>query len=153
MRRIIPRWRKATWALLIFNLLMLAWVISAISAGSQHATDCGVLDQANCDAARNVGTGIAVGFLGIIWFLGFVVLSLVWLMSRPRRRACPRCGNDVRRGVTTCAECGYDFAAAAVAPAPVAATPPAAPMVSPDGAFWWDGHQWQPMPPGSAIGG
>jgi hypothetical protein len=33
----------------------------------------------------------------------------------------------------------------AVAVAPVLAAP-AAPQVSPDGRYWWDGRTWQPMP-------
>ena len=109
--RFIPRWRKATWALAIFNVLMLIWVISGAATASGHATGCGTLDQATCDAARNVGTGIGVALLVVLWFIGFLVLSLVWLMSRPRRRQCPRCGNDVRKGLTVCTSCSYDFAA------------------------------------------
>jgi RNA polymerase subunit RPABC4/transcription elongation factor Spt4 len=33
----------------------------------------------------------------------------VWLMSRPRRRACPHCGTDVKKGRTICPNCAYDF--------------------------------------------
>ena len=115
--RFIPRWRKATWALAIFNVLMLIWVISGAATASGHATGCGTLDQATCDAARNVGTGIGVALLVVLWFIGFLVLSLVWLMSRPRRRQCPRCGNDVRKGLTVCSSCSYDFATALGSPA------------------------------------
>jgi hypothetical protein len=43
-------------------------------------------------------------------FMGFVVLSLIWLMSRPKVRTCPICGNDVNKGVTLCGSCGHDFA-------------------------------------------
>jgi hypothetical protein len=48
----------------------------------------------------------------ILWFIGFVVLGLVWLMTRPRHRQCPRCGNDVKKGLTVCGSCSYDFAQA-----------------------------------------
>jgi predicted amidophosphoribosyltransferase len=43
--------------------------------------------------------------------MGFIVLSLVWFMTRPRSRLCPKCGSDVRRGTTICAKCGYEFGA------------------------------------------
>ena len=38
----------------------------------------------NCQAATAIGGGIGVTFLIIIWFIGFIVLGLVWLMSRPK---------------------------------------------------------------------
>jgi hypothetical protein len=40
------------------------------------------------------------------------VLGLVWLMSRPKYRQCPRCGNDVKKGFTVCKSCNFDFAQA-----------------------------------------
>jgi hypothetical protein len=109
--RFIPHWRKATWAVVIWTVLMFAWMI----AGAQGTTakDCGSLDQATCQAATNIGTGIGVTLLFILWFIGFVVLSLVWLMSRPQRRLCPVCGEQVKKGLTVCPKCHYDFAAAA----------------------------------------
>lgn len=110
----LPR-RKATWALLIFNVLMLIWVIAGIASASGHATNCGTLDQTTCDAARNVGTGIGVSALLIFWFMGFVVLGIVVLATRPQRRLCPACGTEAKRGATRCAKCGFNFAAAAQA--------------------------------------
>jgi hypothetical protein len=59
MTRFLPHWRTATWALAIFTALMGIWAGTAI------------------------GGGIAIAFIGILWFVGFIVLGLVWLMSRP----------------------------------------------------------------------
>lgn len=160
--RFVPKWRKATWALFIFSVLMLIWVVSGIASSGGHATNCGSLDQSSCDAARNIGAGIGVTLLFVIWFIGFIILSLVWLMSRPRHRACPRCGNDVKKNVMLCRKCGYDFASAyggnqsagsgtatshlpSPSTTPAMAAPPGAP-VSPDGKYWWDGYRWQPSP-------
>jgi zinc-ribbon domain len=107
-------WRKMTWVLIGFTVLMAIWAI----AGTGQ-TDCGDLtdeaEKLGCDA----GEGIAVGIIFLLWFLGFVVLSLVWFMTRPKdRRECPACGTHVKRGETTCPSCGHDFRAAARAPAP-----------------------------------
>ena len=44
-----------------------------------------------------------------IGFFGFVFLSLIWFMTKPRGRDCPACGELVRRGDTICKDCGYDF--------------------------------------------
>jgi hypothetical protein len=89
MRRLVPRWRKMTWVLLIWTAIFATWIVSGVN-----------------DAA---GTAIGATLVFILWFLGFVVLGLVWLMSRPKRRTCPHCGTDVKKGRTTCPSCAYDF--------------------------------------------
>jgi zinc ribbon protein len=116
MRRVVPRWRKATWAIVVFSVLMLIWVIAAGSASA----NCSAEQQYRgaCKAGETVGRGIGVTLVVVLWVIGFIVLSLIWLMSRPKHRMCPRCGEDVKKGVTTCAKCGYDFAALAPAAGP-----------------------------------
>ena len=32
----------------------------------------------------DIGTGIGVTLIGGLWFVGFLVLSIVWFMTRPR---------------------------------------------------------------------
>jgi predicted amidophosphoribosyltransferase len=59
---------------------------------------------------------VGVSIIIVLWILGFIVLSPIWLMSRPKHRTCPRCGHDVKKGRTSCKNCGYDFAAATAAP-------------------------------------
>src|SRR5215211_5225904 len=129
MRRLIPRWRKMTWTILVFTGIMFAWMIGGASSGaSSAAAACakdsavtsGILTKQQCIDASNVGTGIGVTLIFLLWFLGFIVLSLVWLMSRPKRRDCPACGESVKRGLTICKHCGHDFKqtlTAGVAPA------------------------------------
>jgi hypothetical protein len=113
------RLRKMTWVILLWSGIMFAWIVAATasSPASDCATDAsvtsGILTKQECIDASNAGTGIGVGLIFVLWFLGFVALALVWLMSRPRHRSCPACGEDVRKGRTTCNRCGYDFAAAA----------------------------------------
>jgi RNA polymerase subunit RPABC4/transcription elongation factor Spt4 len=103
------RWRKATWALIAWTGLMALW------AGSGLANVSNI--RATSDAERAgvaIGTGIGMSIIIGTWFVGFIVLALIWLMSRPQRRTCPVCGTSVERGRTTCGRCGYDFARAAV---------------------------------------
>lgn len=108
------RWRKMTWALVIFSALMLVWAIAGGAAAQDEGAirDCmegGILSRADCEDLQDAGTGLGVAFIFILWFIGFLILSLVWLMSRPKHRTCPHCGNDVKKGRTTCKNCGYDF--------------------------------------------
>jgi hypothetical protein len=40
-----------------------------------------------CEAGRALGTGMGIPFVVIVWFIGFIVLGLIWLMSRPKGHA------------------------------------------------------------------
>jgi hypothetical protein len=119
MRR--PRWRKMTWVLIIWCALILVWAIAG-AAGQNSRAYClahpsAYLSLKTCEAASNAGAGIGIAIILLIGFFGFVFFGLIWLMSRPRHRVCPACGEDVRKGKTACPKCGHDFAAAAAPPA------------------------------------
>jgi hypothetical protein len=95
-----------TWVLNIWNVLFLVWLIVGIN--DRASKKCPPGDDL-CTSASDVGTGVGVALILILWFLGFVVLSLVWFMTRRRGRICPHCGEDVKKGLTACKKCGYDF--------------------------------------------
>ena len=103
-----PRWRKMTWVLLIWCILILVWAVAG-AAGNDCGSETTQLNQEACEA----GTGIGVALILFIGFIGFVFFSLIWFMTRPKGRDCPACGEIVKKGRTACAYCGYDFAAAA----------------------------------------
>jgi hypothetical protein len=107
------RWRKMTWVLNAWNVIFLIWIVAgSISGAHQARKDCShpfPLTRQECLDASHAGTGIGVAFIILLWFLGFIVLALVWIMTRRRGRICPHCGEDVKKGRTTCNKCGYDF--------------------------------------------
>ena len=86
------------------------WIGAAVADRPSKA--CAPGDQL-CQDASDVGTSIGVGLVVTLFFVGFVILSLIWFMTRPKRRVCPSCGTDAKKGVTQCRKCGFDFAAAA----------------------------------------
>jgi hypothetical protein len=106
-RHFLPRWRFFTWVILAFNLIMLIWVISGASTGKSCK---GLTGDAltNCQAGQ-VGTGIGVGLIILLWALGDIILGTIWLITKPRTRHCPACGSSVRRSVMQCQDCGFDF--------------------------------------------
>ncbi len=105
-----PHWRKMTWVLIAWCLLILVWAIAGgSSAGSKCAHEATRLSREGCEA----GTGIGVALILLIGFFGFVFFSLIWFMTRPRGRECPACGERVKKGRTACTGCGHDFAVAA----------------------------------------
>lgn len=107
-----PKWRKATWALVIWSALILIWAIGG-AAANDCASEVDDLSQSACEA----GTGIGVAIILLFGFFGFVFFSLIWLMSRPKTRDCPRCGEDVKKGVMQCGSCGFDFSSLGTPPA------------------------------------
>ena len=81
----LKRVRKMTWTIWAWNVLMAAWIIGGVSsAATTPETNCGVLDTNTCNGAADVGTAIGAGLLVFLWFMGFVVLSLAWFMTRPK---------------------------------------------------------------------
>jgi hypothetical protein len=114
----MPHWRKATWALVVWNALMLLWVVSGVMNVSSNCAGMTGDALTTCQAGTAIGAGIGVTFIGMIWFVGFIVFSLVWLMSRPSKRQCPRCGNDVKKGLTVCPSCQFEFGAPSVPASP-----------------------------------
>jgi hypothetical protein len=102
------RWRKMTWVLLAANVFFLLLLVAALAADAS----CKPGDEV-CSSSQAADRVLGAVVVGVLWFSAFVVLSLIWLMTRPHGRACPACGQDVKRGRTTCKKCGYDFAAAA----------------------------------------
>jgi hypothetical protein len=118
LQRIRPHWRKMTWAVVIWCVVMAIWIVAAI-AGADSASNCadpGSISRATCEDVSDAGTGIGVVLLWFVWFFGFIPLSLIWFMTRPKGRECLACGERVKRGLTACPSCQYDFAAAAGAP-------------------------------------
>jgi hypothetical protein len=108
----LPRWRKGTWIILAFNLLMLNWIIGGAHA-AQRNKDCGSLNQHTCDAATDIGTAIGVSVIIALWVAGDSILGIIWLVTnRSKTRECPACGTDVKKGLFACMRCGYDFRAA-----------------------------------------
>jgi hypothetical protein len=117
------KWRKMTWLFNIVNLVFLIWIIGGASTSSGCANNAdvkaGIISKDLCESAANAGKGIGVGLIILLWFLVFVVLSIIWFMTRPKNRACPVCGHDVKKGITACGKCGHDFARAATAPSQI----------------------------------
>ena len=76
----MPKWRKAPWGLVIWSGLCVLWLVTGLNNVSQMQT--GNEYEA---AGAAIGTGIGVTLIFMVWFFGFIVGSLVWLMSRPKR--------------------------------------------------------------------
>ena len=111
-----PRFRVFTWIILAINVIFLIWIIAGTSSAAKNC-DGKVGDALSaCQAGTAVGAGIGAALIIFLWVAADVILGIIWLITRPKTRDCPVCGNDVKRGVTQCKKCGHDFAQAAQAP-------------------------------------
>lgn len=86
------KWRKMTWTILVWSGLFVWWIFSA--TGDRPSKDCihdpdvlnGTISLDLCQDASDVGTGLGVSLIIMLWFFGFFILSIVWFMSRPRQQ-------------------------------------------------------------------
>lgn len=81
----LPKWRKATWALAIWNALMIVWLATA-SGGIGPFSCAGETGAALavCEAGVNIGLSLGLSFVLIVWLIGFIAFALIWLTSRPK---------------------------------------------------------------------
>jgi hypothetical protein len=74
-----------TWVLVAWTALITVWVIAGVTTRtSKDCTASGVLSQKDCVNASDAGTAIGVGLVVFLGFMGFVVLGMVWYMTRPK---------------------------------------------------------------------
>jgi hypothetical protein len=111
----IRRWRRWTWLLLAWSIAIIG--LALLLTGSISGTCDGLegLGLDVCAAGIAAGTVLVWILLGVIWVIGFLVLSVPWFARRPVRRLCPPYGHPVAQGETTCRACGYDFIAGSAA--------------------------------------
>jgi hypothetical protein len=85
----LRRVRKMTYAIWACVILIATWIAVGSANIHNETAKCvheGVLDHTTCANAVGAGSGIAIFAILVVGFMGFVVLSLVWFMTRPRRR-------------------------------------------------------------------
>lgn len=104
----LPDWRIFTYFILLVNLVFLIWIIAGANTGSSKK-DCAGLTAQECHDATNVGKGIGIAFIIILWALFDVIFGVLWLITNRKKRDCPVCGNGVKKGQMQCKNCGHDF--------------------------------------------
>jgi hypothetical protein len=103
-------WRKLTWVILVVQGLFLYWIIAATSMTvSKSCEGLSGNDLSICQSGTAVGAGLAIGFLVFLWAAVDVILGIIWLITNRKSRSCPTCGRDVKKGLTVCKGCGFDF--------------------------------------------
>jgi hypothetical protein len=78
--------RKMTVVIWVWCLAILAWAIAGGASG-EHSTHCHGQFANACQQGTDAGTAIGVGLILFVGFFGFVFLSIIWFMTRPKPQA------------------------------------------------------------------
>jgi multisubunit Na+/H+ antiporter MnhC subunit len=108
-------WRKVTWLLVIWTVVFALWTVGAAAAAGELPIPGGDPET----DGRAFTAPIPFGFISTGWFVGFVVLAIVWFTTRP--------GSKVRHGAIDEPE----RAIAQPGDRPVSAMAPPVPAASP----------------------
>lgn len=79
--------RKMTWAILAWTALMTVSFILGAKSASEVPLDSNCVYYNGEDACRTAsaaGAGIGLGIVFAVWFTGFIILSIIWAMTRPK---------------------------------------------------------------------
>ena len=94
---------------MLFSGAMLLWALTRVGGIECVEYAPGTVERDACELRKDVRAGIGLFAVGVVWFGGTLVLGVMWLVTRPRKRQCPRCATGVKAGLTACPGCGYEF--------------------------------------------
>ncbi len=69
------------WVFIIFNVIMLIWVISGGGAASDAVNTAGSDAEA---AGAAIGAALGMGMLFVMWLIGDIILGMFVLFTRPK---------------------------------------------------------------------
>lgn len=90
------------------NIRPFGWVIIALNVYFVYSFFSGYDPNAG-------DTANGIGFMFLLFFLAImnVVLYVLYRVTGGKKRDCPACGVGVKKGLTVCPSCNFDFAKAA----------------------------------------
>jgi hypothetical protein len=74
------------WVFLAIQALFLIWVISGAASANGTPTDCSGLDAETCNAASDIGTGIGVVLIVILWMVVDFFMAVIYGIYRLAKR-------------------------------------------------------------------
>lgn len=90
------------------NLRPFAWVIVIFNVYFLYAMSKGVFDLSK-DGGGDTAVGIYVFMSLIVWAVLNVILYVLFRVTSGKKRLCPACGKGVKKGLTICPTCSFDF--------------------------------------------
>lgn len=81
--------RKMAWVIIVVNILFVLWIVAGVGGEDNYCDvpeNRGVLTIEECEAARDVGTGIGVLAIGGCWFFVDFILLVLFLVTQPKEK-------------------------------------------------------------------
>jgi len=75
------------WVFLAVQALFIIWIISGLASSGGDATDCGSLSQKACNDASDVGTGIGVVLIVVLWMVVDFFMAVIYGVYRLAKRS------------------------------------------------------------------
>ncbi len=85
-------WRKMTWAVLVFNLIMLIWLITSLTASTKN---CNGMTTGECAGVSDVAHSAVAAIQIVLWVFGDIILGIIWLVIRGVRVRCVAVASSV----------------------------------------------------------
>ena len=99
----------------MLGIRIFGWVIIAINAYFVYAFSKGVIEL-SADGSGDAAIGIYAFMSMIIWAVLNIILYVLYRVTGRKKRECPACARNVKKGLTICPSCNFDFARAAGTP-------------------------------------
>ena len=77
----MANWRKATWALVIWNVAALLWAISYLDGIGDCTAESGN-GLVVCQAGRAIGIEFGFPLILGVWVVGILIFGSIWLLTR-----------------------------------------------------------------------
>ncbi len=74
------------WVFLAVQVLFVAWIFAGMSAASGQPTDCEGLSAELCNDASDVGTGIGVFLVVVVWMIVDFLMAVIYGIYRLAKR-------------------------------------------------------------------
>jgi glucan phosphoethanolaminetransferase (alkaline phosphatase superfamily) len=89
------------------NIRIFGWVIIAFNIYFLYQFSQGIVDL-NTNSS-DAASGIYIFISMIVWGVLNLILYVLYRVTGTKKRECPACGQTVKKGLTVCPSCSYDF--------------------------------------------
>lgn len=89
------------------NIRIFGWIIIAFNIYYLYQFSQGIVELKS--DSSDAAAGIYIFISMIVWGVLNIILYVLYRVTGGKKRVCPACGCNVKKGLTVCTSCNYDF--------------------------------------------